>query len=421
MNVNRRQFLKINLAAAIASGCGEAPNGQLSAPSLSQASLQQTLQKAWASFSESRPGFRGLLVGHLLTPNASATASAGDTVVSPELHRFRAGSDTKLFTGAAVLLLVQQGRIQLDHTLNDLMPGSNEPYLPNTAQWAIPHRQQITIRLLLSHRAGVFDVSNQNIPSTVSQPYAGQRWFDYIRTNQPDFTVTAADIAEVISSNQLFNHLPDAQYRYSNGGYALLSFIIERASGMRYDQFLQQAIFSKLGMSSSSAPYLGTDQLLPSPFFPGSLYLKPDSNDVTADNISLNVGEGNVITTAPELARFLSSIFNGQLGLSQELVQQMTRVQEATDYNLFYGLGMSFHPGLGFGHDGAHAGYMSTVRYDPQTKTTLVLCVTNLDVFNLVQQLTWLNETAFSVKDLADDVRQGARPVLTGTIPDATN
>lgn len=53
------------------------------------------------------------------------------------------------------------------------MPGRSEPYLPDNADYAIPYKDQITIRQLLSQRAGVFDVSNQSVPIDSPLPYAG--------------------------------------------------------------------------------------------------------------------------------------------------------------------------------------------------------------------------------------------------------
>jgi D-alanyl-D-alanine carboxypeptidase len=401
--MRRRDFLKV--LAALSCGCGSSldpvsfPAEGSAGPS--SAALQELLEKSWQGFVAGRPNFKGSLVSWVQTPLGTAQASLGEGGSQAGFSRYRIGSCSKLFTASAILLLAQRGRLLLDHTLNDLIPGTNRTYLPTGLSWAIPHRERITLRMLLRHRAGVFDPANQTIPAGLPVPYAGQRWFDYIRTQDPNHTATPAELAAVISETGLSNHLPDAQYRYSNGGYSLLVAVLEQVTGMSFSRFLEEAIFFPLNLRSTRCPFLGTDQRLDPPSLDGYLYQNGSSLDATLDNVSLNLGEGNIISSAADMNEFIRALWSGRLGLDVNSLAQMTEFLPATDYNLEYGLGVSRSPELGWGHDGAHAGYMSTVRFDPKSGVSLVLAVTNLDLANLVSQLEWLTELAHQVKTLA--------------------
>jgi D-alanyl-D-alanine carboxypeptidase len=84
--------------------------------------------------------------------------------------QFGAASSTKSFTAAGILKLHQQGKLNIDDLITANIPGTNQPYIPNTSGYAIPNKNRITIRLLLQHRAGVFDVTNDEIPDTTNAP-----------------------------------------------------------------------------------------------------------------------------------------------------------------------------------------------------------------------------------------------------------
>jgi len=68
--------------------------------------------------------------------------------VNQDFH-FRGASTTKTFTAAAIMLLAQQGKLNIDDVVTDLIPGKADFYLPATPDFEIPYKDQITIKLLL--------------------------------------------------------------------------------------------------------------------------------------------------------------------------------------------------------------------------------------------------------------------------------
>ncbi|HWB63815.1 MAG TPA: serine hydrolase domain-containing protein [Chitinophagales bacterium] len=135
---------------------------------------------------------------------------------------FQLASITKTFTSAAVLQLVEQGKISLDDSVQKYLP--EFPY------------QGITIRLLLCHRTGLPDYIywTQDFIGKDVAYLTNQSMYDLLVAKKPQLRCPP-------------NHL----FLYSNTNYALLALIIEKASGLSYKQYLTQNIFMPLGMTNT--------------------------------------------------------------------------------------------------------------------------------------------------------------------------
>ena len=137
--------------------------------------------------------------------------------------KFRLASVTKQFTAAAILQLVDQGKIKLDGKITDYLPD----YRKDTGD-------RVTIHQLLNHTSG--------IPSYTSQP----GFIENVSRNP--FTV--AEFVKKHSGGEL-EFEPGTKFNYNNSGYFLLGAIIEKVSGKSYDQYLKDHIFTPLGMNNS--------------------------------------------------------------------------------------------------------------------------------------------------------------------------
>src|SRR6185436_14396528 len=130
--------------------------------------------------------------------------------------RFRIASITKTFTAAAISILADRGKLSYADPLSK--------YIPD-----FPDGDKITIRHLLLHRSGVGD------PELLSCSSA-----------------TLDDIVTELAAKKVAFE-PGTQSRYSNGGYALLARVIERASGQTWEDFLRQAIWTPLALADTRA------------------------------------------------------------------------------------------------------------------------------------------------------------------------
>jgi D-alanyl-D-alanine carboxypeptidase len=149
-------------------------------------------------------------------------ADVENDVRASERTVYRIGSITKQFTAAAVLQLVEQGRLSLDDSI-----GKHLPTVP--AGW-----RRIPIRQLLNHTSG--------IPSYTS---AGPRWATRMRLDLPHDTLIG------IVANDSMDFAAGSQFRYNNTGYYLLGMLIERLTGRSYADVVRDQLAMPLGLRAT--------------------------------------------------------------------------------------------------------------------------------------------------------------------------
>ena len=149
-------------------------------------------------------------------------------------------SMTKTFTAAAVLQLVEQGRISLDDPVTKYVGG-------------LPYGNGVTIRHLLSQTSG--------LPNPIPL-----KWVHLVEEHQHFDELTA--LQKVIADNPELDYAPGEKNKYSNISYWLLGRVIAEASGMSYEQFLRQNVFRRLGIPEQEA-----DFVIPSPLHHAKGYL----------------------------------------------------------------------------------------------------------------------------------------------------
>lgn len=250
---------------------------------------------------------------------------------------FMIGSVSKQFTAAAILLLEQEGKLKV----SDLVSFHLEGFKPD---------EKLTIEQLLVHTSGVADV------------YSLKR---FGQTNGQ-----AGSLTEIVADLGRMNltHPAGSAFAYSNGGYALLSAIIEKVSGMGYGAFLHSRIFLPLGMTRTSH-----DQ--PGPVVKGRVQgYNPWGRDSLTAVIPVaeayTTGSGSIWSSAADLLTWSDALHDGRL-LSAASYAKLT-----TDYGYGYGYGVSVFRRFGrdvIGHDGRVAGYASDLARYIDERTTVVI------------------------------------------------
>jgi D-alanyl-D-alanine carboxypeptidase len=313
------------------------------------------------------------------------TSSAGKngTAITADTY-FRFASNTKNFTAAAILNMMQDGWLNIDDKIIDNIPNSTQPYLPTTSEWDILHKNEITIKELLQHNAGVFDVSNDPVPGCGGLPYV-----EYMLESVPNHQFTSTELVNQVKINNLTYGAPNTVYHYSNTGYTMLGEIIARVYTARsgqpktYGDYLKDKIYG----ASSKVPLnlhfvdQATDQQLPSPYITG--LIQNPTNTVITDliNASAHVAEGNGVGTMAQLNRYIRTMMKGENVLTKNTVTMMqTNKGVANTPEQQYGLGCTHNETLGYGHNGATEGYLSTMMYDPKTDVSLVVLIPYWDL-----------------------------------------
>lgn len=367
-----------------------------------QTRLNEMLATKYAAYRSANnlPDGAGALV-YMKSPNGAWLATAGLPAGVTENHHYRVASVTKTFTAAAIMLLEQQGKLGIDDVVTAAIPGRTIPYLPDSPDYAFPFKSQMTIRQLLSHRAGVFDITNDPVPSTSTAPYAGKYYPQYVfeDLSEPDHQFTFDELAGVVAVNGLSYWAPGADYHYSNTGYMLLAVIIERISGKSYDRFITENFITPMGLSATSLPWNANDRAIPAPYLRGYSNRGTGFSETTEDNMSANVAEGNIIGTPADMARWIQTLLSGKGPLSREQIKRMTTPPAGTTQG--YALGIQSYADIGMGHTGAHQGFMNLVAYNPQDELTIVVVLPFIDFEKVSDQGAFLFDIGKEARKLA--------------------
>jgi D-alanyl-D-alanine carboxypeptidase len=268
--------------------------------------------------------------------------------------RFRIASHTKTYVATVVLQLVSEGKLHLEDTVEQWLPG------------LVPNGDGITVRQLLNHTSGLFDYEND---PRVFEPYIngdlGYHW-------APRELVRIA-----VSHEPLFE--PGATQSYSNTGYILAGLIIKAATGNTLRGELSRRIFQPLHLRATSFP---TRPGIAGRHAHGYIILgAPPAIDITG--ISPFVwAAGAIISTGPDDLSFYRALLSGHL-VKAGLLREMKEIVpiEGAPPGAGYGLGLtrSGTPcGIAWGHNGAFGGFCSDV-YTSENGRHQALLMVNLD------------------------------------------
>lgn len=242
--------------------------------------------------------------------------------------RFNIASMTKQFTAAAILLLEDRGKLKID----DLV----KKYLPDApASW-----EKITIYHLLTHTSGISDDAAKYVPGT---------------PDKLDFSDTP------------LNFQAGERWAYSNLGYIVLGYLLERISGQTYAQFLEQNIFKPFGMNDSGM--FTFPAVIPRR---ASGYWPRGKGVENADHFDARLGfsAGSLYSTTEDLLRWEDGLFGGRL-LSPASLQKMI-----TPFKSDYGCGLYIKRANGhrmIHHDGNNIGFNSEMAYYPEERIAVIV------------------------------------------------
>jgi CubicO group peptidase (beta-lactamase class C family) len=272
--------------------------------------------------------------------------------------RFQLCSVSKQFAAAAVMLLVESGRLDLDEPVGRWLPDG-------PPQW-----QRVTMHHLLSHTAG--------IPHWLEAPGL-----------DPAEPMPVSQRLEIIQATPLRTE-PGAQWHYSSPGFLLAVFIVEQASGQPYPQFLAEQILTPLHLNQTTAGGV-----------PGAAARGyQDGRPVRPFDLDTMPGTGDLWSTAGNLTRFTTALHRGQLIAASSLRAMCTAHASIDDgddgepaltttgygYGMFTGI---FAGHLAWYHPGDNPGYRSLACWIPDRAASIVILVNDeaASITDLLRQL----------------------------------
>jgi len=234
------------------------------------------------------------------------------TPVSPDATLFRPGSISKTFTWTAVMQLVEQGKLDLDRDINEYL------------DFQVPHTfgRPVTLRNLMTHTAGFEEVIKDLAVDRADDLPSLQA---FIKAHQP---------------NQIY--APGTIPAYSNYGADLAGYIVQRVSGLPFEQYIQQNIFGPLGMTRATFV-----QPLPDPLKP----MMSNGYSVASEDAKPfelvppePAPDGSLSVTGENMAHFMiAHLQNGRYGDTRILQQQTAEMMHARQFGMDPALnGMAF-------------------------------------------------------------------------------
>jgi CubicO group peptidase (beta-lactamase class C family) len=323
-----------------------APLALLAAPATAQqsdpAARVDSLFAAW-----NNPQSAGCAVGvaqngRTLLSRAYGSANLEHDIPNTPETVFEAGSVSKQFTAAAVVVLARQGKLSLDDDVRK--------HIPEVPDYGTP----ITLRHLLNHTSGLRDWGS--VMQLAGWP-RGTRIYTHAHT------------LDVVSRQKSLNFTPGTEYSYSNTGYNLLAMVVDRVSGMSFAEFSKRELFQPLGMTRTewrddfTRPVKGR----------ATAYVMDDGawhQQMPFENIH---GNGGLLTTVGDLLRWNQALDSGTIAGLDTLETQGVL---SNGRKIFYALGLGVADFRGLrevSHSGATAGYRAYLARYPETGVSVAL------------------------------------------------
>jgi CubicO group peptidase (beta-lactamase class C family) len=268
---------------------------------------------------------------------------------------FRVGSISKTFVAIGLVQLSEDGLIDLDAPVRDIVP---DVVIDNP--WEETH--PVRVINLLQHTAGFDDMHFNEL---------------YVPADEADRPL--ADVLKLNTHSRRVRWPPGTRMSYSNPGYGVAGLILETVSGMPYETYIDKEIFTPLGMANST--FVLNDD---SERSLAQGYTGPNGTPVGFRRIYLRPA-GNMLSSAHDMARFVQMLLGwGELGdafvIDPEYLGNMeqprTTVASAAGLRNGYGSGIYMSVDAPFkllGHNGGIDGFLSSYAYSPSRDVGFVV------------------------------------------------
>ncbi|HXS54631.1 MAG TPA: serine hydrolase [Hanamia sp.] len=251
---------------------------------------------------------------------------------------FQLGSVTKQFTSAVILKLQSEHKLSVSDKLSKYFPD-------------YPKGDSITIKELLTHTSGIYNYTNDEnfMKNEITKPKTREQMMALFENKPLDFS-------------------PGTAWSYSNSGYSMLGYIIEKVTHTSYEEAVHHYIFSPLKMTHSGFDFTG----LKSPDKTIGYYVL-NAHDTTKAPIvdsSISFSAGAIYATTGDLYRWSQALENNSILSASEQNEAYTPVKN----NYGYGWGIDSIDGKRrLSHNGGIPGYITIISRVPSDGVTIIL------------------------------------------------
>ena len=301
--------------------------------------------------------------GHIIKAQGYGFANLELKAPATKKTVYEIGSNTKQFTAAAIMMLVEEGKVALEDSITKYFPEAPQAW------------RDITIRHLLTHTSG--------IQNHVAVPH----WLDVFRTNLAFETAPPRDELLNMFFKLPLEFQPGESWAYDNTGYYLLGVIIEQVSGKSYWKFLDDRIFKPLDMNATQSTH-------PQPVVPNraSGYEWKNGHFENRPILlpAIAFSAGSLLSTAEDMAKWDAALSTEKLLEKSSLSQLWTAAttKDGADAPFTYGFGWfidSYHGHRLVQHSGGTPGFSSVIYRFIDDKLTVIILTNHGD--RIVDQL----------------------------------
>jgi CubicO group peptidase (beta-lactamase class C family) len=283
--------------------------------------------------------------GHVIVDKGYGKADLELDVTMTEKNLFRIGSITKQFTAAAIMRLVEKGKLKLDDDVGKLIPD------------APLHGKKVTVAQLLTHTSGLKNYIE--LPETLKPlPMPPARFYELLK-------------------DQPFDFEPGQKWHYSNSGYYLLGLVVEKVSGKKYGNFLRDEVTARAGLSHTMYCDEG-------PIITGRArgYRRAGRHLENALPIDMSVpfAAGSLCSTVDDLVQWTQALASGKVVSAASHAKMTTPVKPADGSDPGYGFGLLVKPidsHRAVFHDGGINGFNSALIQFPDDGVTIAVLSNN--------------------------------------------
>ncbi|GEO07669.1 serine hydrolase [Segetibacter aerophilus] len=287
-------------------------------------------------------GFNGSVLvakgGDILLEKGYGFRNADAGTIHDANSVFQIGSVTKQFTSSIILRLASEGKLSLKDTLSKYFP-------------EYQYAKKITIENLLNHVSGIYNYTQNAdfMQNHVTEPLSQTSFWGMIKDKPLNFE-------------------PGSNYNYSNSGYLILGYLIEKVTGQPYERVARKYLFEPAGMTHSGFDFTHLASPVKSV---GYMALTKDAKTPAP------IVDSTVAFSAGAIYSTVHDLYNWNTALNSGKIIQKKNLEKAyTPYKQKYGYGFGIDSVFGkrlISHGGGIHGFVSDLAYVPEDKVSVVL------------------------------------------------
>lgn len=318
-------------------------------------SIEQYIDSLFSKFND----YSGVAIGifhngEIIFSKGYGLADIEKRIPITDSTNFRLASVTKQFTATSVLILQEQGKLNLNDKI--------VKYFPCLDRYA----SEVTIKNLLTHTSGLPDY--EDFEETI-----------------PDRQLKDLDVLDILCKQDSLYFPSGTKYKYSNSGYALLALIVEKVSEKSFAEFVRENIFSKLGMKNSVAFEKGISEVKNRAF--GYAIIDGNLKFNDQSKTSAVLGDGGIYSSVRDMFLWDKALYTENILSRKTLDEVFNPKIQAEMPDVYYGYGWridSFRNMKRIYHTGSTCGFSNAFVRVPQVNLSIIVLMNQRDLPALV-------------------------------------